>query len=449
MPRYEFSEGTSNKFWEIELEGSSFTTRYGRIGTDGQETTKDFKSPAEAKKAYDKLIAEKEKKGYELVEGDDDGDGDDDDGEAPAGAVNPSLEAAILKDPDNVEGYLIYADWLQTQGDPRGELMAVQAALLKTPDDAKLKLREKELIALHSEALLGDLSEEEDFHPTWKLGGLHAVTISDPEEEYIELESDAAAEMVTKLCKLPAARLLRELTVGVLNDEDGQPSHAPILSALAEAKVPAALRALRLSCGGYQISWTSLGDLGPIYAKVPRLEELSIKIGSMDLGAIDLPELRSFEVVTGGFSKKNLASVTKARWPKLEKLVLYFGVDDYGGDCEADDLKALLEGKNMPALRSLALSNAPFADEIAAMLPKAKVVKQLRRLDLSKGMLTDAGAAHLVDNADAFKHLEELDVSENYLTSDAIGRLQGVCKKVIAGSQGDPNEEYRYVQVTE
>ena len=69
MPRYEFSEGASNKFWEITLKGTSFVTRYGKIGTDGQETLKEFDSPDKAKKEYEKLIAEKEKKGYELVSG--------------------------------------------------------------------------------------------------------------------------------------------------------------------------------------------------------------------------------------------------------------------------------------------------------------------------------------------------------------------------------------------
>jgi len=67
MPRYEFSEGTSNKFWQIDLSGKSFTTCYGKIGTDGQKTIKSWKTEAEAKKEYDKLIAEKTKKGYELV----------------------------------------------------------------------------------------------------------------------------------------------------------------------------------------------------------------------------------------------------------------------------------------------------------------------------------------------------------------------------------------------
>ena len=90
MPRYEFSEGTSNKFWEINLSGKSFTTTYGKIGTSGQTTIKTWKTEAEAKKEYDKLIAEKTKKGYELAGGggraasDDDDEDSEDEDEAPA-----------------------------------------------------------------------------------------------------------------------------------------------------------------------------------------------------------------------------------------------------------------------------------------------------------------------------------------------------------------------------
>jgi predicted DNA-binding WGR domain protein len=67
MPRYEFKEGTSNKFWEIALDGSAFTTKYGKVGTDGQETVKEWDDDDKAKKEYDKLVAEKVKKGYKLV----------------------------------------------------------------------------------------------------------------------------------------------------------------------------------------------------------------------------------------------------------------------------------------------------------------------------------------------------------------------------------------------
>jgi predicted DNA-binding WGR domain protein len=69
MPRYEFSEGGSNKFWEIERDKKSVTTRYGRIGSDGQATSKSFDSEEKAIKEYDRLIAEKTRKGYLLAKG--------------------------------------------------------------------------------------------------------------------------------------------------------------------------------------------------------------------------------------------------------------------------------------------------------------------------------------------------------------------------------------------
>jgi predicted DNA-binding WGR domain protein len=91
MPRYEFNEGSSNKFWEIKLNGSSFTTTYGKIGTPGQTTLKQWKDAAEAKKEYDKLVHEKTKKGYELVG---DGDEGDDEDEVPTSKPAPKAKAA-------------------------------------------------------------------------------------------------------------------------------------------------------------------------------------------------------------------------------------------------------------------------------------------------------------------------------------------------------------------
>jgi predicted DNA-binding WGR domain protein len=68
-----FQEGGSNKFWNIELSGSSFTVTFGRVGTAGQQQTKEFANDEAAKKACDKLIAEKLKKGYTDAAGTSDG----------------------------------------------------------------------------------------------------------------------------------------------------------------------------------------------------------------------------------------------------------------------------------------------------------------------------------------------------------------------------------------
>ncbi len=69
MVRYELTEGTSSKFWEISRAGSVVHTRYGRIGSAGQATEKDEGSDAAAQKLYDKLIREKTGKGYALASG--------------------------------------------------------------------------------------------------------------------------------------------------------------------------------------------------------------------------------------------------------------------------------------------------------------------------------------------------------------------------------------------
>jgi DNA ligase-1 len=61
---FEFVEGASSKFWELRLEGRSFTTRYEKIGTDGRVTKKDYDNGAKAAAEADRLISEKTKKGY-------------------------------------------------------------------------------------------------------------------------------------------------------------------------------------------------------------------------------------------------------------------------------------------------------------------------------------------------------------------------------------------------
>jgi predicted DNA-binding WGR domain protein len=62
--RFELVEGTSSKFWEIELGARKVLTRYGRIGSVGQTTEKSFATSEEAQREHDRLIAEKTKKGY-------------------------------------------------------------------------------------------------------------------------------------------------------------------------------------------------------------------------------------------------------------------------------------------------------------------------------------------------------------------------------------------------
>ena len=67
--------------------------------------------------------------------------------------MNPDMLRAIREAPEDDTPRLVYADWLQERGDPRGELIAVQCALHglspADPRRAKLEGREEELLDAH------------------------------------------------------------------------------------------------------------------------------------------------------------------------------------------------------------------------------------------------------------------------------------------------------------
>jgi predicted DNA-binding WGR domain protein len=84
MRRFEFVEGSSSKFWEPGLQGSTFIVTYGRIGTAGQRKEKGFPDEESARREYERKVAEKLREGYKEVSGE---------GEASAPASAPEKKA--------------------------------------------------------------------------------------------------------------------------------------------------------------------------------------------------------------------------------------------------------------------------------------------------------------------------------------------------------------------
>ncbi|MDP2341048.1 MAG: DNA ligase [Deltaproteobacteria bacterium] len=62
--RFVCTEGGSQKFWEVTVDGAAHTVRFGKVSTPGQERTKTFASAAAARDDADKLIKDKTGKGY-------------------------------------------------------------------------------------------------------------------------------------------------------------------------------------------------------------------------------------------------------------------------------------------------------------------------------------------------------------------------------------------------
>jgi uncharacterized protein (TIGR02996 family) len=460
MPLYEFKEGSSNKFWEITLSGNSFTTRWGKIGTKGQEKTQSFSNPIEAKSEYEKLINEKTKKGYELV-GDAGGSEEDEEGGDTSGTAkrNPELEAAIEKAPDNVEAYLVYGDWLQSQGDPRGELIALQCAAHQAEGEeaTKLKRQASALVRKYKEYLLGPLVDpetvqDEEVEVEWRFGFIKSARLARGDFD----SNFDAAQAAKQLFALPSGRFLRELTIGMADFEEN--SYDDLMDALKDVRCPT-LEKLFIGDFEYpddtEISWTHIGNISPLYKAFPNLRSLKLRGGSLEMGkTVNLPELREFTVESGGVPIGAVKAIAKADWPKLERLEVWFGAENYGAGGDVDDLKPLLEGKNLPKLKHLGLRNAEFTNELCEVLHQAPILKQLETLDLSMGTMTDAGAAALAANAAAYKHLKHLDVTENMLTGEGEKALAKLCESVARGNQregyGDADDDdYRYVAVGE
>lgn len=67
MQRYEFNDGSSHKFWQIDPQGNDLHVAWGRIGTQGQTQIKRFDTPVQAQTAMARLVKEKTGKGYVRV----------------------------------------------------------------------------------------------------------------------------------------------------------------------------------------------------------------------------------------------------------------------------------------------------------------------------------------------------------------------------------------------
>lgn len=119
-----------------------------------------------------------------------------------------SLLAAVAADPDDDEPRIVYADWLQQAGDPRGELIAVQCALDRG--------RTAELVAIER-ALL------ERHEAEWLAGAGLTAGEGRLQRGFIERVDTSAARVaatIDRIVELPCLRSLRTAVDGGGNEAD-------------------------------------------------------------------------------------------------------------------------------------------------------------------------------------------------------------------------------------
>lgn len=358
-----------------------------------------------------------------------------------AGASNPALESEVLASRDNPGPATVYADWLQTQGDLRGEL----ASLFLAGKTAEAQA----WIAKHAPRIFGDLDvklDSELYNLVWTHGFLTGASL-----KRSNIDSRTKLDAITReFLALPIARFVTSLRFGLSGYENDN-DWGDTMVAITSSPQAAQLRSLRFDdyeSEDCEISWTGFGDFSSAWASLPVLEELRIRSGEGGtLGAIELPNLRKFVRVSGGLGSEEISSIMAARWPRLEHLEIWFGSEDYGATGNADSLKTLLEGNAPTTLTHLGVVNAAFTHELIEPLVKSVLLPRLKSLDLSKGVLQDGDAEHLIANAKAFRHLTRLDLSENLL-EEQLHAIRAALPNAVVDGQRDAEDD-RYVALGE
>ncbi len=356
---------------------------------------------------------------------------------------------AILAALDDVDEYKVYGDALQTAGDPRGELIALQAGGQTKPAAKYLEA--------HRATLLGGLAEldEEKVALEWKYGFIHSARVAyDDDDAYDEETEDEVATWVATLLDEPSAQFLQQLTVGIVQMVDN--SYDKIIREIGRRPRPALRHLFLGDFDGEQteISWSSIGDATKLCGACEKLADLTLRSGSMNLGKpgqLVFPHLTELTVITGGLTKDNLKAIVAGHLPSLQTLTLYLGTNRYGGNLARKDVDALLKSDRFPRLRRLGLANSEIADELCEVLHLSPLVAQLEELDLSHGTLSDLGVTALATYAKAFQHLERLDISESYVSPAVAKVLQKALPntKIEAGAPRGDAFERRYVSVSE
>jgi hypothetical protein len=262
------------------------------------------------------------------------------------------------------------------------------------------------------------------------------------------------AEMFAAFTADPAAAKTTAIVIGAWFGDDSGSDSTEIVQLLVGARH--ALPNLTAIFFGdiiseeNEMSWINQTDVSPLFSAYPKLKHFSVRGGSgLSLGGkMRLDSLESLVIETGGMPRSVLAELFSMELPKLEKLELWLGTDEYGWDGSITDLKPLLEGTLFPNLKQLGLRNSIIANQIAEALVSAPIMQRIQTLDLSLGTLTDEGAAHLI-KCPHLMRLWSLDLHHHYCTAEGMRQLKAAFPGVNLAEKQDLGEYGPYVAVGE
>jgi len=206
-----------------------------------------------------------------------------------------------------------------------------------------------------------------------------------------------------------------------------------------------------------EISWLHNGNYGELLKSLPNLKSFTMKGMPGKLAPegeiFTHPSLETLEIISGGLFKHIPETLKNSQLPKLQKLILYIGVDNYGLDFEIDKLAELAKSNLFPNLIYLGFVNSEEQDKIAKIILESDILHQLEFLDLSFGTLTDKGGEILLENAYKLLHLKQVKIEHHFLSDEMVEKLKlSQIKVCISDGQEADNygdEIYYYPMITE
>jgi uncharacterized protein (TIGR02996 family) len=337
--------------------------------------------------------------------------------EVPLGAepINPVLEEALRADPKDISVPLVYADWLQQQGHPRGALITVQHRLASNPRDEQLVEAERKIIedardSLVSKPMLAHLALLRGKHElaisrNFYEGGTVTFDHGFIREALVVLKQRGADEdLFWELLRHPSARVLGKLGVTVDRSRD-----IPLVATMITHGPCPPLRSLsfRVEHRGLTVDLTGLD------AAYPQLEELELAIHNVRFGELELPRLRRLGIVG---EHSDIGRLLAAQpWPSLETLSL---------SADPDRFPDAFASRTLPKLRTLELGPTQQGLELCRMIVRSPHVGQLETLALVEVRLTHEAVTMLVENRERFASLVMLRFGKpSFVLGDGITRL--------------------------
>jgi uncharacterized protein (TIGR02996 family) len=177
---------------ELRLEDNAIVTINGPLAGPHQHSRAEYPDEAQAKHALARRIHALQMAGYEL------------------GVHHPGLIARIAAEPDEVAHYLVYADWLLEQGDPRGELIRVMEALERLPVNLDLELRRVELWEQHELRFRRPAWAQLDLR--WRWGFVESLRLQPLFGPDVDL--GWLKEIIMSIFHHPSGRFIRRVHVG-------------------------------------------------------------------------------------------------------------------------------------------------------------------------------------------------------------------------------------------